>query len=93
MLKIHVLTVKTCNPIVRKNELYKIIESKLANKINRMSKKDDTIKVFFRDSISFSDINKLAKAMKSLENVSVKEMKWRTEKINGTTCFLEIDVS
>ena len=93
MFEIHVLTVKTCNPIVRKNELYKIIESKLANKINRMSKKDDTIKVFFRDSISFSDINKLAKAMKSLENVSVKEMKWRTEKINGTTCFLEIDVS
>ena len=93
MLKIHVLTVKTCNPIVRKNELYKIIESKLSTKINRMSKKDDTIKVFFRDSVSFTDIDELAETMQKLENVTVKEMRWRTEKINGTTCFLELVVS
>ena len=93
MLKIHVLTVKTCNPTVYRKELYNIIENKFLTKISNIKKTKDTVKVFFSVPISFSDIDDLAEKLQSLEAIKVKERKWWQKKINGTTCFLDMVVS
>lgn len=93
MSQIHVLTVKTCNPVVYQKKLYNIIENKFLTKINNIKKTDDTVKVFFSVPISLSDIDDLAEKLQSLEAIKVKEMKWWQKKINGTTCFLDMVVS
>lgn len=93
MLQIHVLTVKTCNPVVYQKKLYNIIENKFLTKINNIKKTDDTVKVFFSVPISFSDIDDLAEKLQSLEAIHVKKMKWWSEKINGRTGFLDMVVS
>ena len=93
MLKIHVLTVKTCNPVVYRKELFNIIENKFLTNISNNKKGTDTIKIIFSTPISFSDIEELAKKLQSLEGIHVKEMKWKFEKINGITGFLDMVVS
>ena len=93
MFETHVLTVKTCNPVIYRKELFNIIENMFLTKSNNIKKGTDTIKVIFSVPISFSDIEKLAEKLQSLEGIHVKEMKWRFEKINGITGFLDLVVS
>lgn len=86
MTKVDILKIEKRNSLIAFEEVVQILREQPNIKIRRAVFRENTIQIFFEESISFAVVEELL-----FEKIRVKEFRWRFEKaINMGTGYLDL---